>query len=118
MQAKTLPEGICNFPIRMTTAEHQLWGKFTYELNRVTGGNQSVGDVMRQALAKGAEQMDALLASQIMAAREQRLRMKRGVTCLALGVLIVFGGATGDLRIVRTFRVRSGSARVSRKEVA
>jgi hypothetical protein len=53
-----------------------------------------------------------------MAAREQRLRMKRGVTCLALGVLIVFGGATGDLRIVRTFRVRSGSARVSRKEVA
>jgi hypothetical protein len=116
MQAKTLPEGICNFPIRMTTAEHQLWGKFTYELNRVTGGNQSVGDVMRQALAKGAEQMDALLASQIKAVRDERLRMKRGVACLIVIAFAIFAGGS-DLRMARTFRVRSGSARVSRKEV-
>lgn len=109
MQAKTLPEGVCNFPIRMTTAEHDLWGKFTYGLNLRDGTNRSVGDVMRQALAEGAERLDAVLAKQIKEVRAERLRVVKGAVILFVGLLAI-GTATELRRSPRGRRVEQEEA--------
>lgn len=114
MPAKSLPEGVCNFPIRMTSAEHALWGRFTYDLNRTSGSNMSVGDVMRQALAKGAEQLDATLAKQIRSIRAERLRMKHGIVCLFVGLLAIGSAALSGADMRRSPRGR----RIEIEEVA
>lgn len=138
MQTKSLPEGVCNFPLRMTNSERSTWGRYTYALNERTGENRSVGDVMRQALALGAEQLDRALAAAIKEVRAERLRAKRGaakamalqdgrqqyfkfvpaLTCLLVGALAVVGSlliGDDELRRTRTVRVRGCGAGWARR---
>lgn len=138
MQTKSLPEGVCNFPLRMTTSERSAWGRYTYTLNERTGENRSVGDVMRQALALGAEHLDRALATAIKEVRAERLRAKQAtaeaiaaqdcrqqflkffpaLTCLLVGAMAVVGSifSADDDDLRRNRNTVRGAARVSKSK--
>lgn len=107
MSCKSLPEGVCNFPIRLTSEEHKAWGKFTYALNARDGSNRSMGDVIREAMMKGADALDAAFCEQLKAIRAERLRLKSALVCLIGGSLVLWLSLTGtdfDARKGRTSR--------------
>lgn len=114
MSCKSLPEGVCNFPIRITAQEHEAWGKFTYALNARDGTNRSMGDVVREAMMKGAESLDSSFAESVKAIRTEHLRMKRGITVAVAGFLVIglsIFGIDQDMRRGRTSRTSVKSQR-------
>ena len=139
--SKTLPKGICNFPVRMTAAEHAIWGRFTFAHNAATGENASVGDMWRRAAVRGMEQICQPIADEIKkvraehraineatrralaeSPRQQHFKFVPAATCLLIGLFAIANSMVcGDdeLRRTRTLRVRGvGSGWVRVKEAA
>jgi hypothetical protein len=107
MATNALPAGTRNTSLNLIDEEYQV-------LLNISGGK--LGPFIKDTFLRGLREVDAKAAKQIQEIRNERLRMKHGIICLLIGAFAVFG--SHDLRLARTVRVRSGSARVSRKEVA
>jgi hypothetical protein len=107
MATNALPAGTRNTSLNLIDEEYQV-------LLNISGGK--LGPFIKDTFLRGLREVDAKAAKQIQDIRNERLRMKHGIICLLIGVCAVFGSQ--DLRLAKPIRVRSGSARVSRKEVA
>jgi hypothetical protein len=112
MNARTNPlgAGTANITYNAPSEESAILNRLAFEMNIPRA------ELLRDVVLRGLQMISTEVAKNVEAVRQERLRVKHGVICLLIGICAVFGST--DLRLARTFRVRSGSARVSRKEVA
>jgi hypothetical protein len=129
MSARTnsIGAGMLNVSLPLPEREAIKW-------HRLAGQKTSRVKLIREVLLEGARvrfpevaqeieqirkehwQKDQDAADALKDTRPAHLQLKFGFVCLLIGAFAVFG--SHDLRLARTFKVRSGSARVSRREVA
>jgi hypothetical protein len=95
-----LGAGTANITYNGPEEEAQILGKLAFDLD-VTRG-----ELLRRAVVVGLRQMHATAAAQIEAVREERLRMKSGLTCLAVGLIAISCAFLGNTEMRRPRRGR------------